>query len=289
MTGHSAEAKSLDLTGPSNCELVRRGDAHVEFRFPERKGYLTSGRWEFRDHADLVDHIAGMLSVDVTADGLRGTARQIGKYERQDSNGERSFTFGDPILDLITNSAGVLSIAGTHHDLAAEELASPRYRSGGNRRIDLSSATSTMLDTHLARSAMGHGDLTLLECNEEVIAFASTNPSQRDYFRNGHHLRFKAWKKSVFLYWSMGAEVETWGHDFTSATIESTYLAKVGEGLCAVVKVDSDSDSNDDYVDEYEWGVNAPQPLRVVSRCSATWHGVGFSGQVEAGPSCLLV
>lgn len=118
---------------------------------------------------------------------------------------------------------------------------------------------------------------------------ASTNPSQRDFFRSGDHLRFKAWKKKYAVYWSMGAEIETWGHDFDVAEIQSRYLDTVVGQVCAAMKVDSDRDTDDDYVDEYEWGINAPQPLRVVSNCSAEWHGERFGGQVAAGPECFEV
>jgi hypothetical protein len=31
-------------------------------------------------------------------------------------------------------------------------------------------------------------------------------------------------KKSYSFYWSMGAKIETWGGNFTSATIESVYI-----------------------------------------------------------------
>jgi hypothetical protein len=55
------------------------------------------------------------------------------------------------------------------------------------------------------------------------------------------------------------------------------------------VKTDSDSDTNDDYVDEYEWGVNAPQPKRVESQCTAQFKGQQFAGGVQAGPQCFVV
>jgi hypothetical protein len=56
-----------------------------------------------------------------------------------------------------------------------------------------------------------------------------------------------------------------------------------------VVKRDSDSDTNDDYVDEYEWGVNASQPKRVESLCGARFKGQQFVGTVEARPQCFVV
>jgi len=283
------QPQALELRVRSNCELVRRDASRVEFRFPEREGLLTPARWEFDDRRALVEYLADLLSLEVVGDGVRGTAVCFGKYIRQDPDGARAFTFGDPILDLITDAEGGLLIGGKRANLAAIELESPRRRSGGIRSIDLGVVADAIRDTNIARAAMGQGDFTLIECNSEVVALASTNPSQLDFFRSGDHLRFKAWKKSYVVYWSMGAEVETWGHDFDSARIESRYLDTVTGSFCAAVKFDSDSDTDDDYVDEYEWGVNAPQPLRVVSNCGANWHGQVFGGQVAAGPECFEV
>jgi hypothetical protein len=65
----------------------------------------------------------------------------------------------------------------------------------------------------------------LVESSDRVLSFASTNPSQRDFYpTSGGHIRFKAWKKNYLFYWSMGAEIETWGGNFTSASIESAYI-----------------------------------------------------------------
>jgi hypothetical protein len=285
----TGESKSIDIGVRANCEVSSSDGGRLVFRFPDRKGYLTPGRSEFGHQSELVEYLANLLSVDVVGSGLRGTAVCVGKYTRQTASGDRMFAFGDPILDLITDAAGEVVIQGRRINLASLELASPRYRSGGLRSIDLKGHTEAIRSMQVARAALGEGDFTLVECSEDAVALASTNPSQLDFFRNGHHLRFKAWKKNLVFYWSMGAEVETWGHDFTRAQIVSEYLDTVVQQVCAVVKQDSDSDTNDDYLDEYEWGVNAPQPLRVVSNCTALWHGQQFGGQVTAGPSCFQI
>ena len=146
--------KSLELSG-ANCELIRHGEGGVELRFPDQAGYMTPGRWEFRDRDDLVSYLSDLLSVEVGADGLRGTIKQVGKYERRDVKGERSFTFGDPILDLITNPSGTMSLGGRSHHLAADELASPRHRFGGNRRIDLADASDELLGVHVQERRWG--------------------------------------------------------------------------------------------------------------------------------------
>lgn len=87
----------------------------------------------------------------------------------------------------------------------------------------------------------------------------------------------------------MGAEIETWGGKFTTARIESRYIDTFYAQTCFVVKTDSDSDTNDDYVDEYEWGVNAPQPKRIESVCTARFKGQQFVGGVQAGSQCFVV
>lgn len=289
MAHNESAETSVSLPASSNCEVLRRGADHLEFRFPKSAGQLSPGRWEFREHQELIDHLAALFGVEPTQDGVHGTAKCVGKYDRKAPDGGRAFTFGDPILDLVTDPNGTIVIGGRAHNLAAIELESPRYRSGGIRGIDLGLLGEGIRAHQVAQAAVGQGDFTLIECSEETVGLASTNPSQLDFYSNGNHLRFKAWKKNYWLYWSMGAEVETWGHDFTTARIESTYLDTVLGQTCAIVKQDSDSDSNDDYLDEYEWGSRAPQPLRVNSLCSATWHGMPFGGWVSAGPDCFQV
>lgn len=87
----------------------------------------------------------------------------------------------------------------------------------------------------------------------------------------------------------MGAEIETWPDDFTTARIDSVYIDWFYAQICFVVKRDSDSDTNDDYLDEYEWGSFAPQPIRVQSLCNAEYKGQRFSGTVEAGDQCFAI
>lgn len=290
MAEDTGNAKTVALTAKSNCDVVANGGKKLVFRFPDQQGFLTPAKWEFRDRTELVEFVAQMLSVEPEGEGLRGSAICCGKYERRCQDGSPAFTFGDPVLDLITDPAGEIVIGGHRTNLAALELESPRYRSGGIRSIELSVLSETIRNQQLAMAAMGQGDMTIVECNAEVVALASTNPSQRDFWLNGRHLRFKAWKKRrVGFYWSIGAEIETWGHDFTTARIDSRYYVEAFGQTCTIGKVDADTDSNDDYLDEYEWGINSPQPIRVVADCRATWQGREFVGQVTAGPECFVV
>jgi hypothetical protein len=282
-------SETVDLSVRANCELVKRDVGHLEFRFPKENGFLTPARWEFTDRGELVEYLAQLLALDTVGNGLRARGRCLGKYERRDPGGDRAFTFGDPILDLLTDPGGGLVIRGVRVDLARVELGSASHRSGGLSCIDLGLFSEALRHVQTALAAIGEGDSALIECNEEVVSFASSNPSRQDFYREGDHLRFRAWKKNYAFYWSMGAEIETWGHDFDSAEIESRYLDTIAGAVCTAVRIDSDHDTDDDYVDEYEWGISAPQPLRVVSNCSADWHRETFRGSVSAGPECFEI
>jgi hypothetical protein len=240
----------------------------VTFAFPAN-AELTSGRCEFKSREELLKYLAGGVAAGSIANGLRGSVRRRGKYQKVDKSGNPVFTIGDPILDLISDDQGRVYIAGEAINLATAELSSARYRSGGIRSIDLSGVTAALAQSQLLAAARGEGDFVLVESSDRVLSFASTNPSQRDFYpTSGGHIRFKAWKKNYYFYWSMGSEIETWGGDFKSASISSVYIDTFYAQTCFVVKVDSDSDTNDDYVDEYEWGSAHPTEARR-SFCSA--------------------
>lgn len=85
---------------------------------------------------------------------------------------------------------------------------------------------------------------------------------------------------------SIGTEIETWGGDFSRAEIQSAYADPVlptNPFICGIVKSDSDSDTDDDYVDEYEYGIAASTPSTVRSFCQAKWKGEPFGGTVSKG------
>jgi hypothetical protein len=259
------------------------------FLFPE-KAELTYGRCEFKTPEELLQYLKKSLGTASDRNSLRGSACRRGKYQKVDKSGNPVLTIGDPILDLVSDDEARIFIGGEPIDLTRTEFESARYRSGGIRSIDLSAHASALSQSQLLSAARGEGDFVLIEASDRVLSFASTNPSQRDFFpSSGGHLRMKAWKKSYAVYWSMGAEIETWGGKFTTARIESRYIDTFYAQTCFVVKTDSDSDTNDDYVDEYEWGVNAPQPKRVESVCTARFKGQQFVGGVQAGSQCFVV
>lgn len=261
----------------------------TKFVFPE-KAEMTHGRCEFKSPEEFLKYIEKSVAAMSGSKGLRGSICRRGKYQKVDKSGNPVLTLGDPILDLVSDDEARVFIGGEAIHLTTTEFSSARYRSGGIRSIDLLGVSSALAQSQLLAAARGEGDFALVESSDRVLSFASTNPSQRDFYpTSGGHIRFKAWKKNYLFYWSMGAEIETWGGNFTSASIESAYIDTFFAQTCFVVKRDSDSDTNDDYVDEYEWGVNAPQPKRVESVCSAQFKGQRFVGRVEAGPQCFVV
>lgn len=282
MTKKYAKGKSMMLPeGSKGNYRITAAAGKATFVFPE-KAELTHGRCKFKTREEFLKYIEKSFGA--------GSASVRGKYQKVDKSGNPVFTIGDPILDLVSDDEGRVFIDGEAIPLMTTELSSARYRSGGIRSIDLAGVSSGLAQSQLLSAARGEGDFVLMESSDRVTSFASTNPSQLDFYPTaGGHIRFKAWKKSYGIYWSIGAEIETWGGNFTSASIQSIYIDTFYAQTCFVVKRDSDSDTNDDYVDEYERGVFSSPPRRVESLCSALFKGQRFVGRVEAGPPCFTI
>jgi hypothetical protein len=296
MTKKSAKGKSMTLPEGSkgNYRLAMEA-GKTTFAFPVN-AELTHGRCQFSTPEELLKYVEKSLGVQSYQKSLRGSVRRQGKYQKVDKSGNPVLTIGDPILDLVSDDEGRVFIGGDAIHLTTTEFGSARYRSGGITSIDLSGVSNALAQSQLLGAARGEGDFVLVESSDRVLSFASTNPSVRDFFPKSATgqiigwIRFKAWKKSYFFYWSMGAEIEVFsGGNFTTARIDSAYIDTFFAQTCFVVKRDSDSDTNDDYVDEYEWGINAPQPKRVESFCNTLWKGRRFVGGVEAGSQCFVV
>lgn len=282
--------ESTPLWTGSNL-LVRAVDsAKTEIRAPQ-DGYLSCDRNEFADVAELAEWLSRAFSVSPHEQGVRGSVRRVGKYRRRNPQGDPCFTFGDPVLDLITDENGVMVLGGRPHDLRRHELAASDVRGGGISTIDLGPFADRLRQSQIVDAAMGRNNLTLVECAPDRVVIASSNPStvwNYDPADTSKKMRFRAFKKSYIVYQKLGADIETWGRDFSSATINSSYGVFLGD-FCQSVKQDSDSDTDDDYVDEYEWAVGVPAttPDGVRSRCTARWGGRAYSETVEKG--CVVV
>jgi hypothetical protein len=281
-----ADARPLAADG--NASVGTLTDAKVEIYFP-KDGFVQPGRSTFKSQADLAAYIADVLSVKDKRGAARLSVRRKGKYQRVDRAGTPVYTFGDPILDLVTDERGWITVGRETYNLLARDLASPQNRAGGIASIDLSANHADIRRQQLADALAVNGTRTLIEHTEDRLVVASANPSQLDFWVGSAHMRFRSWKKNYGFYRSIGSEIETWGGDFNRAEIQSMYADPVLGGqnpfICAIVKRDSDSDRNDDYVDEYEYSYGLPPriPNSVRSFCQARWKNQQWGGTVGKG------
>jgi hypothetical protein len=199
-------AKTMALPEGSKGNYRLAADAgKATFFFPD-KAELTRGKCEFKSPDEFLQYLRKSLGSASAQQSLRGTVSRRGKYQKVDKSGNPVLTIGDPILDLVSDDEARIFIEGKAIHLTETEFASARYRSGGLRSIDLAPHSGALSQSQLLAAARGEGDFVVVEASDRALSFASTNPSQQDFFPSGGgHLRFKAWKKSYTVYWSMGA------------------------------------------------------------------------------------
>jgi hypothetical protein len=256
------------------ADLARpRRERGTELRIGPEPVELSPGRWQFADMDDLVAYLESAF--DVTASdsgGVTGRLSRKGSYIRRRPDGTRALTFGEPVLDQVTSPLGELVIGGQVENLA---------RDGGLlRRTPAGSAGPS------GPIAAG-SDLVLTGEDNAVERWASEDGSKVEYRSGTASLTFRAWKKKQWTgYWSMGAEITTSGTVFEAARIDSRYYDTFVAQVCGVI-YDNDSDTNDDHLDEYEWGWNSSQPHRVESLCRAQWNGERYADVVVAGNECF--
>jgi hypothetical protein len=268
---------------------TERADGQAELRFDADHVYLQPGRTQFESEEDLAAHISELLPRSDHRPGIRGRVKRIGKYERINQEGDPIFSFGDPVLDSITDEQGVVEIGGRRYDLYAAEVARSD-RGGGLTSIDFSEVEH-MREAHFAASLIGD-EYSIIECRKDALVVASRNPHEQWFYSGSTKMRFRAFRRSYVFYIKIGADIETWGHDFRTASISSRYGRFLDEthGHCFTIHTDSDSDSNDDYVDEYEWFVGGGVGSGydgVRSWCVANWHDQIYSGAVAYG--CIVL
>ena len=257
--------------------------AHIRF---EPGATVCAGRSEFEHPGEIdayVREFFGLQSFDVDA---RQSMRRTGKYAKVDSAGSPVPTFGDPILDLITDDTGSLIIAGRKIALFTESWRRGLHRMGGISGIDYA---IDKVDFLVKDNESGG------ESGPKVAQLMMSGGfgASQSWYSKQATLKFSAWKSDYWFYWSMGAEIETWGRDFTYARIDSEYALDLGP-FCLPLFHDNDDDTDDDYVDEWEWGftiisTNGARfgPLdRVTSECFARWSGGEYRGVVAAGEPC---
>ncbi len=276
--------KKNELAIESNAVLQPVHASKLEVNFPPKGGIMRMGRHIFKDQEDFLSYLAEIFPVQKDDCGHRFSIKRQGKYDRVDKKGNRIFTFGDPVLDIITDEQGLLTIGNVRHDLHALELANPGSRGGGIHGIDLTPKPGE-LEHVLGMASAGIADIAIVEAHTDHTILASQNRSTLTFYKGNAKMRFRSFMKNYLIGWKMGTEIETWHGDFKRAEIQSNYGFWVYGRVCGVAKRDSDHDTNDDYVDEYEWGIASPTPNGVTSRCTATWLGQDYAGYVGTG-SC---
>jgi hypothetical protein len=197
---------TLSVPSKSNLALKQQRAGKAHLKFPREDGYLEVGRDSFDDQDDLLKYLAGTFPVVKDGDGRRFTVKRTGKYRRVNARGDPVFTFGDPVLDLITDERGWLAIGGQRHNLAAVELTDPQARSGGIATIDLSPRPGE-LDHVVREASLGGGRLSIDAASVDHAIFALINPSEYSFYSGTAKMRFRAFKKNYWVGWKMGADM----------------------------------------------------------------------------------
>lgn len=222
-------------------------------------------KWKFKDREDLVDYVGRTFDIAPISPGiLRGTAAQLRAAATQLDLRDRRVQFSEPVLDLITSTNGELEIDGMLYDLRDDFLRERR----GDRNIEVFA----------------------LNCTDDFpsgFERCESDDGKKIIFRSGpSSITFRAFRSSNWGYWKAGAEITTQGPDFEAAQIDSRYFFPAHGQVCATIS-DSDSDTNDDFLDEYEWGLFSESPKRVVSLCRVQWNGRRIAGIVSVGTECF--
>ena len=283
----AARKQRLDALASWDIEAIADGKAQT--RFSQDRRYVQAGHGRY----DSLDALTAQLSKTFPSErsrfGLHGALTRVGKYTRVTEDGDTAFTFGDPILDFITDAQGNLRIGADDSRPFAAEIAAPD-RGGGISAINIGGDIDQARAAIRAARLAGETRYAVVEDEGDALTLASRNPHEQWFYRGSSRMRFRAFKKSYIVYKKMGADIETWGHDFRRASISSVYGSFVtGLSQCFPVHYDSDSDTNDDYVDEYEWFLGGGVESGfdgVRSSCVATWHDRIYTGTVEYG--CVI-
>jgi hypothetical protein len=221
----------------------------------------------FKDREELVGHVARVFGIEPISPGvLRAGSTELRAGAPKIDLSDRRVRFDDPVLDLITSPDGTLEVGGVQYDLRDGFLSDRR----GERE----------------------GAVFALTCMQDFpsgFERCESDDGSKIVFRSGpSSITFRAFKSSFLGYWKMGAEITTDGPDFEAAQIDSRYYFPTVGQVCTAIS-DSDSDTNDNHVDEYESGLFSEQPVRVVSLCRVQWNGRRIAGIVSKGQECFAI
>jgi hypothetical protein len=277
------QIKPVNFPVDSNASVKMVAPTKTEIIFPrDGDGYMRLGQFKFKNEDEMEAYLGGTFQTDNETSRFKGgTIKRRGRYKRIDESGNPCITFGDPVLDLITDKDGITYISGKMLDL---KLVHATARQGGISPIDLNANIADIRKYQLTDSVSGNSGFTLGESNGKVTTYRSSNPER--WFREegtNNEMRFRTFRHNRGLWKSLGCEIETWGGSdahFSSARIDSWY-GNVAIGYCTYAKYDNDSDTNDAFLDEYEVAsIGASLPSGVKSYCTANWRNMQRDGIV---------
>lgn len=232
-------------------------------------------RWQFANIEELIDYIAHLFDIEpISRRSIQGTGSQVRHRRKIKASESNPALFHNPVLDHITSPHGELVIGSQSFDMRARRL-------GSSRRgiVTLDPPTNNFTAAHALSC---YEDFSGLEICE------SDDGSLRTYSDDKVSMSFRSYKENTWGYWEMGTEIKTFGLNFEAAIINSRYIGPAYAQVCAV-EYGQDSDANDNYLDEYEWGFFSAQPTRIESLCQVQWNDRRISGVVSAGSQCFTI
>ncbi len=261
---------STQLLTVGQVKTIRQ-DGRVEF--VTRDALIQPGRCTFANLDELTAYLGQVLGGKPEGGGIRGSMSRKGTYSRRAADGTQAVTLGDPVLDAISSAAGALVIGDRTIDLREGHGLPVAPNTGAGGGVVVFDAP------YLKFTGIVNG----------AERWASDDGALVEYRMGTGRMMFHAWKKhTIYQYWSMGGEISIFNTNakFEAADITSIYYMSVTSPCQQFPGYDSDRD--DKYVDQYEWGINAQQPERVAALCRAQWHHAQFADVVTAGDGCLI-
>ena len=234
------------------------GDHRKVWESAQRQPTLAGS---FTNEEGLVRHLAHVTgATPSTPTSISGPMSRRGNL-RLDPHNLADRTTRDPVLDSMLGPLGDLRVGPASSNVPARP-------------------TATALPAEYC-TALGGGVTRCVAPDRSIVEYRVDGVGTAT---------FHAFKHSKpFMYKSIGAEISTSGHNFDAARIDSFYYDVAYGQTAAVVKVDHDGHWNDDYLDEYEWSVNAPAPIGVQSLCRVQFGGHRFRDIITTGLSGYLV
>jgi len=235
---------------------------------------ISDVRWQFTSIEELVEYVATLTNIEpLSKQSIRMKGSEVG-FLRKTGTSNGNVPYKNPVLDHITSPHGEIVIGSQSFLLRARRLGPSR-----RRIITLEPPTIGSFAPHA---------LSCYDDSSGLEICMSDDGSMITYSYGAASMSFKSYKDASGPYWEMGTEVKTSGLNFEAAMINSRYIGE-GYGQTCGVEYDQDSDTQDNYLDEYESGIFAPQPKRVMSLCRVQWHDRRISGVVSAGEECFIV